>query len=125
VAALRLSFADLRERHRVVSHHSMTALSRVALAPVHVAVPVLDQEERRVAVWAALRAAKLDERHQLVEVNGRPALDLLQSHGIEPESMGRRAADDPEFFLAAGAAGLLAGRMAAGDRTWRSRSGKD
>jgi len=29
--------------------------------------------------------------------------------------------DDPEFFLAAGAAGVLAGRMAAGERAWRER----
>ena len=30
VAALRISFADPRERHRGVSHHSLTALERVA-----------------------------------------------------------------------------------------------
>jgi len=34
--------------------------------------------------------------------------------------MGRGVADDPEFFLAAGAAGVLAGRMAAGNRAWRA-----
>jgi hypothetical protein len=32
--------------------------------------------------------------------------------------MGRTPADDPEFFLAAGAAGVLAGRMAVRDRAW-------
>jgi uncharacterized protein DUF3866 len=123
VAALRVSFADPRERHRAVSHHSLTALSRVVTAPVHVAVPSLDDEERREAVWSALREAGLEERHQLVEVNGRPALELLAERGIEPESMGRKAREDPEFFLAAGAAGILAGRMAAGDRAWNPGKG--
>jgi hypothetical protein len=33
--------------------------------------------------------------------------------------MGRSPGEDPVFFLAAGAAGVLAGRMAAGSRTWR------
>ena len=33
--------------------------------------------------------------------------------------MGRTPADDPAFFLAAGAAGVLAGRMATGARAWR------
>jgi hypothetical protein len=33
VATLRLSFADERSRHRVVSHHTLTALSRIALTP--------------------------------------------------------------------------------------------
>ena len=121
VAGLRISFADSRARHRGVSHHSITALSRVALVETHVAVPVIDDEERRLEVWEALRAARLEERHQLVEATGQPALDLLADHGFEPESMGRGVADDPEFFLAAGAAGVLAGRMAVQDRTWRDR----
>ncbi len=38
VAALRVSEADPRDRHRGVSHHSLTALGRVALAPADVAV---------------------------------------------------------------------------------------
>jgi uncharacterized protein DUF3866 len=119
VAALRVSFADSRDRHRGVSHHSITALARVALVEAHVAVPVIEDEARRLEVWEALRAAKLEERHQLVEVTGQPALDLLADRGIRPESMGRIPADDPEFFLAAGAAGVLAGRMTAHDRAWR------
>jgi hypothetical protein len=119
VAALRISFADPRDRHRGVSHHSITAMARVALRPVHVAVPALDDEARRAAVWDALREAGLDRIHQVVEATGQPALDLLAAHGIVPESMGRTVADDPEYFLAAGAAGVLAGRMAAGDSSWR------
>jgi hypothetical protein len=123
VAALRISFADPRERHRGVSHHSITALSKVALVQVYVAVPALDDEDRRRMIWDSLREAKLEERHQLVETTGRPALDLLAEYGIEARSMGRRVTDDPEFFLAAGAAGVLAGRMAARDRAWQAEGG--
>jgi hypothetical protein len=122
VAALRISFADPRDRHRGVSHHSITALGRVATASVHVAVPIVEDEGRRSTVWNALREAGLEQRHQLVEVTGRPALDLLAERGIEPESMGRGVGEDSEFFLAAGAAGVLAGRMAAGHAKWRDRS---
>jgi hypothetical protein len=39
VGALRLSDADPRERHRGVSHHSLTAFGRVALAPADLVVP--------------------------------------------------------------------------------------
>jgi hypothetical protein len=119
IAALRVSFVDSRERHRGVSHHSLTALSRVALVPVHVAVPSLKEETRRALVWKALTDAGLEERHQLVEVAGEPALELLAEREIEPESMGRGVADDPAFWLAAGAAGVLAGRLAAQGRSWR------
>jgi hypothetical protein len=112
VATLRISFADQRPRHQGVSHHSITALSRVAMAPVHVAVPMLDDEGTRAVVWKELREAGIERRHQLVEVNGRPAIDLLKELGLQPESMGRGLDDDPVFFLAAGAAGVLARRMA-------------
>ncbi len=40
-------------------------------------------------------------------------MELLARHGIRAESMGRTFEEDPAFFLAAGAAGVLAGRMAA------------
>lgn len=112
VAALRVSFADPRPEHRGVSHHAITALSRVAMSSVHVAVPALEAEDQRAAVWDALREANLEERHRLVEATGAPALDLLVQRGIDIGSMGRGIADDPAFFLAAGAAGVLAGRMA-------------
>ena len=119
VAGLRISFADPRERHRAVSHHSLTALGKVVTHPAHVAVPALTEEAQRSLVWAALREAGLEDRHQLVEAAGEPAIDLLAEHGIEPMSMGRSFKDDPAFFLAAGAAGVLAGSMARGDRAWK------
>ena len=122
VAALRVSFADARERHRGVSHHSLTILDRVCRVAADVAVPVLQGRERDL-VWNSLRERHLEERHQLVEVDGRPALDELERAGVEIESMGRTASEDPAFFLAAGAAGILAGRMAAGSRRWRRGAG--
>jgi len=118
VAALRVSFADRRERHRGLSHHSVTILRDVCTSDVNVAVPTLGDAERAV-VWDALRAARLEEHHQLVEADGHPALDELRRRSVEVRSMGRSPEDDPAFFLAAGAAGVLAGRMAAGSRRYR------
>jgi hypothetical protein len=119
VAPLRVSFADLRARHRGVSHHSLTILERVCPAGVHVAVPALPDEAERRVVWDALRGRRLEERHQLVETDGRPGLDELARRGVEVESMGRTPAEDPAYFLAAGAAGVLAARIAHGSRAWR------
>ena len=47
VAALRISDADPRERHRGVSHHSLTSYGRVALARADVVVPGLPGRVRR------------------------------------------------------------------------------
>lgn len=118
IAALRISFADPRARHRGVSHHSLQILGRIARREVNVAVPGLPDEERS-AIWEALRAHRLEERHRLVEADGRPALERLQASGIAVMTMGRGIDDDPAFFLGAGAAGVLAGRMAASNARWR------
>jgi hypothetical protein len=120
IPSLRISFADARVRHRGVSHHSLTILHDVCLVATDVPVPTLGDDAQRQVVWDALRAAKIEERHQLVEVDGRPALDELAARRIEPRSMGRGVDDDPAYFLAAGAAGVLAGRAAAGHRRWRA-----
>jgi len=120
VAALRVSFADPRDRHRVVSHHSLTILGDVCNEGMNVAIPVLENDRERDAVWDRLRGRKLEDRHQLIEVDGRPALELLAERGVVVRSMGRTPGEDPAFFLAAGAAGVLAGRMAAGSRRYRS-----
>jgi hypothetical protein len=111
VAALRISFADQRKRHHGVSHHSLTILSDVCLVPATVAVPALVGDERE-QVWASLQEAGLVGRHELVEADGGPALKLLDELAVEIQSMGRRPKDDPVFFLSAGAAGIVAGRLA-------------
>jgi hypothetical protein len=123
IPALRVSFADPRERHRGVSHHSLTILADVCKVDVNVPVPALLDEAQRDAVWGALRARKLEEVHRLVEVDGRPAVDELRERAIDVRTMGRGIDEDPAFFLAAGAAGVLAGRLAAENRRWRSPSG--
>jgi Protein of unknown function (DUF3866) len=120
IPSLRISFADARPRHRGVSHHSLTILRDVCLVATDVPVPTLEDDAQRQVVWDALRAAKIEERHQLVEVDGRPALEELAARRIDPRSMGRGVDEDPAYFLAAGAAGVLAGRAAAGNRRWRA-----
>ena len=86
---------------------------------MNVPVPALEDDAQREVVWGALRGRKLEERHHLVEVDGAPAIEELRARGVEVRTMGRGIDDDPAFFLAAGAAGVLAGRMAAEDRRWR------
>jgi hypothetical protein len=119
IPALRVSFADERQRHQGVSHHSLTILADVCKVGVNVPVPALADDEQRTAVWEALRSRQLEETHHLVEVDGQPAVEELRARGIDVKTMGRGIDDDPAFFLAAGAAGVLAGRMAAENRRWR------
>jgi hypothetical protein len=47
-------------------------------------------------------------------------VDELAARGVRVTTMGRGVEDDPTFFEAAGAAGVLAGRLAAEHRRWRA-----
>lgn len=108
IAALRLSFADERPRHVPVSHQTLTALGVVTLARVLVPVPVLEAPSGD-AVDAALERAGLWERHERHSIDaGR----LPDTRGIEIRTMGRTPEDDPAFFQASAAAGILAARLA-------------
>lgn len=106
----RLSGADPRERHRGVSHHTLTALGRLTFARATVVLPPLPKAfaER---VRRQLREAGVDRRHHVHGLEGHP---LPAGPGAPWDgffsSMGRSYRDDPAFFDAA----LCAGWYAAG-----------
>jgi hypothetical protein len=108
IACMRISFADSRPRHRGVSHHTLSALSRVALARAVVAVPVLSSE------WAAhvdsdLDAAGIWSRHDRAYATTL-ATGVPDLRGVTVTTMRRGFQDDPAFFFAAYAAGEIAAR---------------
>lgn len=113
VACLRISFADSRQRHRGVSHHSLAALGRIALAPAKVAVPTLPQEFSD-AIETDLDAAGVWRLHERV-VSAAGHMPPPSMRGVEVKSMGRGIEDDPAFFAASFAAGDIAFRIASGN----------
>lgn len=113
VACLRVAGADRRERHRGVSHHSLTVLGRLTLVPVTVALPVVADPQLGALIGEQLSAAGVAGRHELVPVHPQhePA-ELLAAWNLKVTTMGRGPDDDPAFFQAAAAAGTLAGQLA-------------
>jgi hypothetical protein len=114
VATLRISGADVRERHRGVSHHSLTAYGRVAMYPADVAVPDLSGDPSpAMAELAQAVAAGVAElsRHRLVMVELAGLRTVLAASPIRLFSMGRSLDDDPGYFLAAAAAGRHAATL--------------
>jgi Protein of unknown function (DUF3866) len=100
----RLSATDPRERHRTVSHHTLTVLSML-LAPVTIAAPsgnpVVTAKLATAAAWRhKLREAPAD-------LNGYTASEL------PARTMGRTLEEDRLFF----AAPLAAGRVLASSLT--------
>jgi hypothetical protein len=91
-----------------VSHHSLTAYGRVALARADVVVPLLDGP---VGDDVRAAAALLAERHRIVEV-GLDGLDAaLRASPVALSTMGRGYDDDPAAFLASAAAGRHAAAL--------------
>jgi hypothetical protein len=102
VAALRLSFADERPRHQGISHHSLTAYGRVALARADVVLPALPDPQ---ADAIAVQAAELADRHHLITVDVSGLEEALRGCPVPLSTMGRSLDQDLEYFLAAAAAG--------------------
>jgi hypothetical protein len=102
VAALRVSEADPRDRHRGVSHHSLTAYGRVALARADVVVPALPGE---LGARVRSQAAALGPRHALVQVPVDGLERALRRCPVPLSTMGRGLDQDLAYFLTSAAAG--------------------
>jgi hypothetical protein len=109
VASLRISAADPRERHRGISHHSLTSYGRVALAPADVVLPDLPGE---FGARVAAAAAPLAARHNLVRVSVTGLQEVLRACPVPLSTMGRGLDEDLAYFLAAAAAGRHAAALA-------------
>ena len=110
VASLRVSGADLRARHRGISHHSRTAYGRALLTPADLPVTTLPDADldRLVRAQAADLVASARTALTLVEVPAEGLLDALASSPVGLSTMGRGLDADPAPFLAAAAAGAHA-----------------
>ncbi len=109
VGSLRISSADPRPRHRGVSHHSLTAYGRVALARADLVVPADLPTELAGLVNAAV--AGLAERHRLVYVPTDGLDAALRALPVKLSTMGRDLDADHSYFLAAAAAGRHAAAL--------------
>ena len=112
VACLRVSQADARARHRGVSHHSMTAYGRVALAGADIVVPDMEGElgaqvrQEAEALCAPRRGAV---QHRLIEIPSDGLLERLRAAeaetGVRLSTMRRGLEEDAAAFITAAAAG--------------------
>ncbi|AEG61252.1 DUF3866 family protein [Desulforamulus ruminis] len=105
VAIPRVSFADARERHKGISHHTRTALGSIALSKATVALPRLEPEKMEL-VLRQLEESGISRKHDVAVVGAEPVLDALEEYRVKVTTMGRGVQQDREFFLAAGAAGV-------------------
>ena len=107
IACMRISFDDVRERHEGISHHGITTLQLAAARRATVVLPELPQSRAEI-LRRQCDEAGVGDRHEIVEADGAPGVELLKESGLDPTTMGRALSDSPEPFLAAAAAGAVA-----------------
>ena len=112
VACLRVSQADARPRHLGISHHSMTAYGRVALAGADVVVTDLEGElgtQVRQEAEALCAPRQGAVQHRLIEIPSNGLLERLRAAeaetGVRLSTMRRGLDEDTAAFIAAAAAG--------------------
>ncbi len=108
----RLSFADPRDRHRGISHHSRTVLKRFSLRPVLVNIPLFD-DERDELLHQQCEAEQIAQKHMLLRQSA-PGMeivrDLDERYQLGLSTMGRRYWEDPAPFQTAVSAAHMAVR---------------
>lgn len=106
IAIVRMSEADVRERHRGISHHTITSL-RLVRSRCIVPLPVHSPSPFQGEGWG-----EVSSRHDIRLVDGADAVvDSLSTMDLPLSTMGCGIDKDRVFFLAAVAAGLLARRL--------------
>lgn len=112
IAVPRISFADQRQRHQGISHHSQTTLGEIALTSCLVTIPEMDLAKQSV-VARQLSASGISQKHKVITESVDSILDVMQEkYNIKVTTMGRSVAEDREFFMTAAAAGITAGKLA-------------
>jgi len=105
VAIPRISFADARARHQGISHHTRTALGKIALTKATVTLPKLEPAKMELLLQQAEQSG-ISQKHDIAIIDAQPTLEALQEYNLQVTTMGRTVEQDREFFLAAGAAGV-------------------
>ena len=112
IGSLRISEADERERHRGISHHSLTAYGRVAMVPADLPVPLLGGAFGQLVLRQARDLVRDSAgRLHLHEVDTTGLFDALASSPVRLSTMGRGLDEDEASFLAAAAAGRFAATL--------------
>lgn len=103
IGIVRLSMVDKRTRHQGISHHTLTALTKICEHPCTVVLP------SGLYDWHLLQdQLQALQYHHIQWVDTAPYRNLLENAPVKLETMGRDFNADPYFFESVLAAGLYA-----------------
>ena len=103
---VRASNADPRERHRGISHHSLTTYSKAT--NLSHSLGIIKDHELSSSMEKQISENGIDQKHSIEYLNSVGIVDLMESFDLKVSSMGRTAREDELFFEMAAAAGQIA-----------------
>lgn len=95
--ALRIGFADVRERHKGISHHSLTIFNDLISNSFPLVLPHMGRKELKL-VLHQLRKLRENKKHQIYIAPGVDIEDEARKYNLRLSSMGRGPKENPEFF---------------------------
>ncbi len=110
IAIPRISFKDKRERHYGLSHHTLTSLGMATLGRATIAFPNLKGDLSKTLMDQVESSGLLD-KHDVEKFDATFIIDELKGIESGATTMGRGIDEEPEFFMAAGSAGICAAGM--------------
>lgn len=113
VAVPRISFADKRQRHQGISHHTITVLSKVCRVEAIVPLPTLEEEKNTLIMGQLQKENLLDKYFCCLEADDN-IIEYMAKSQHRITTMGRGAEEDPHFFLSLGAAAQAAVKIIKG-----------
>ena len=99
----RISFSDQRQRHKGISHHSITVLKEIVNVSVNIPICVYSDDKLNY-IKEQLRQNKLESKHNIVYIKNDNSKSDLEHFKLKVKSMGRSFNQDKEFFEAASTA---------------------
>jgi hypothetical protein len=110
----RISFADRRERHRGVSHHTLNVLGTLTLTRAVVPFPADLPPDGKALIERQWRDSGCADRHDIRWVDGITVEEIarrMRDYPLPIRTMGRGLNEDPAFFAACCAAAEYAVRL--------------
>lgn len=103
----RISFADARERHQGISHHSLTILGEIANRKTNVVFNSLYEKEKLDIIKAQIKNNSIDQKHNVFFEAYESTKKDLDENNLKVSTMGRKFDEDREFFEAASTVAYL------------------
>lgn len=95
--AIRLGFADVRDRHRGISHHFITNFSNLTRGKYTFVLPIMERD-KITSLLNQMHVNDLRKKHQVRILPSVDIVDFANKFDIKLSTMGRGYPEDPHYF---------------------------